>query len=519
LFDDCLSAVDAHVGRHIFDHVLSKTGLLCKKARILVTHGIQYLPDTDRVLMLINGKMGEYGPYKTLMENNGLLQNLIQEFGTNTEETDDVIDVEKLEHPELVELVICKEPTPQQQPEGTIMSTEVSAKGKVEWSVYSEYARACSYQLVVTFVIIAIVAQFVAVSQNVLLSFWADYNDKNKAMMLLYEQNPAFQWLLAYGALGLTYSILVVFQVLFAWVFCGIRAASLLHIKLLENVLRLPMSFFDTTPLGRIMNRFSKDQYTIDEVLPRSFLQYFRTLFSVCSVLAVNMFGNPYYILLTVPMGVLYNHFQKYYLATSRELKRLDSVSRSPIYSNFQESLAGTNTIRAFQQQNRFITLNEERVDYNQKAYYPSVSSNRWLAVRLEFIGALIVFGSASFGVVSLYFGAANSSVIGLMLVYSLSVTQTLNWMVRQSCEIETNIVSVERIKEYSEIETEAPAEIPETFPGINWPSQGAISFINYGARYRQGLELVVKDLNFDIKPREKIGIVGRTGAGTVILK
>jgi ABC-type multidrug transport system fused ATPase/permease subunit len=283
---------------------------------------------------------------------------------------------------------------------------------------------------------------------------------------------------------------------------------------MLQNVVQLPQSFFDTTPLGRVLNRFSKDQYTIDEVLPRSFNGFFRTLFSVISVLAVNSFGSKYYILFAIPLAVLYMYFQKFYLSTSRELKRLDSTSRSPIFAHFQETLGGVSTIRAYKCENRFIATNESRIDFNQKAYYPSISSNRWLAIRLEFIGALIVFGSALFSVFTIWFnGSIPASIIGLMLTYSLSVTQTLNWLVRQSCEIETNIVSVERIKEYADLPREAPHfndfKIPE-----GWPTEGTVGFHDYCTRYREGLNLVLKGLDIKVKPMEKIGIVGRTGAG-----
>lgn len=197
----------------------------------------------------------------------------------------------------------------------------------------------------------------------------------------------------------------------------------------------LPQSFFDTTPLGRIMNRFSKDQFTIDEILPRSFLGYARTLTSVFACIAVNSIGNKFYILFAIPLLFLYAYCQHYYLSTSRELKRLDSSTRSPIYAHFQETLYGCGSIRAFGQEDRFIEFSSKKgmslkfilVDENQRAYYPSVSSNRWLAVRLEAIGALIVFGSASFGVLSLYFHQEiSSSTIGLMLVYSLSYVYVL---------------------------------------------------------------------------------------------
>ncbi|KAJ3255495.1 hypothetical protein HK103_006226 [Boothiomyces macroporosus] len=501
LFDDALSAVDAHVGRHIFDHILGPAGLLKSKARVFVTHGIHYLPQVDAVMTLNNGTIGEMGTYQALMSNKSHFYNLIKEYGK-----------QKNEQPkELKSFAIGKilkeENDKTKTQNGTLIEKETSAKGKVNWKVYQTYAQSCNSWYVIGFLCIAVLAQGISVSQNILLSEWAKSNDNGNTSVLW--------WLVGYGSLGLLYSSFVVFQVLFAWVFCGIGSARHLHDDLLRNVLRLPQSFFDTTPLGRIINRFSKDQYTIDEVLPRSFLMFFRTLFQVLAVLAINTFGNVYYLLLAIPLGLLYYYFQRYYLSTSRELKRLDSTSRSPIYQNFQETLNGVSSIRAYGQSDRFIKINEGRVDYNQRAYYPSVSSNRWLAVRLEFIGSLIVFGSGTFGVLALkYQDYMSSSLLGLMLVYSLNVTQTLNWMVRQSCEIETNIVSVERIKEYIELPQEAPAHIEEAQPPPHWPQHGAISFKNYSTRYRAELDLVVKNLNIDIKGKEKIGIVGRTGAG-----
>jgi ATP-binding cassette subfamily C (CFTR/MRP) protein 1 len=160
---------------------------------------------------------------------------------------------------------------------------------------------------------------------------------------------------------------------------------------MLNNIMRLPQSFFDVTPLGRVLNRFSKDQNCVDEVLPRTFHMYARTLFgyvrtlsyqnSVITVLSVNVFSNPFFLLFAAPLGFLYIFFQRYYLTTSRELKRLDSVSRSPVYAHFQETLGGLQTIRAYKQQARFTTTNEDRVDYNQRAAFPSISSNRWLGL------------------------------------------------------------------------------------------------------------------------------------------
>jgi len=191
------------------------------------------------------------------------------------------------------------------------------------------------------------------------------------------------------------------------------------------------------------------------------------------------------------------------------------SVSRSPIYAHFQESLGGITTIRGYRQQKRFAKENEWRVDANLRAYFPSISANRWLAVRLEFIGSVIILCSAGFAIISVSRGSGLSAgLVGLAMSYSLQITQSLNWVVRQTVEVETNIVSVERVLEYARLPSEAAEVIHRNRPPISWPTQGAVEFNNYSTRYREGLDPVLKNVNLDIKPREKIGVVGRTGAG-----
>lgn len=212
---------------------------------------------------------------------------------------------------------------------------------------------------------------------------------------------------------------------------------------------------------------------------------------------------------------MVYLYIQRYYLRASRELKRLDSVTRSPIYAHFQESLGGITTIRAYRQQARFALENEWRIDANLRAYFPSISANRWLAIRLEIIGSVIILAAAGLAIINVATGRGMSAgMVGLTMSYALEITQMLSWIVRQSVEVETNIVSVERILEYARLPSEAPEVIPNKRPGISWPAQGAVSFQNYSARYRPGLDLVLKNINLDIKAHEKIGVVGRTGAG-----
>jgi ABC-type multidrug transport system fused ATPase/permease subunit len=232
-------------------------------------------------------------------------------------------------------------------------------------------------------------------------------------------------------------------------------------------------------------------------------------------ILVVISMTVPPFVALIIPLGAMYIWIQRYYLRTSRELKRLDSVSRSPIYAHFQESLGGISTIRAYRQQERFELENEWRVDGNLRAYFPSISANRWLAVRLEFIGAVVILAAAGFAVIAVATGTElNSAMVGLAMSFALTITTSLNWIVRQTVEVETNIVSVERVLEYAQLPSEAPEIIHRNRPPVCWPSRGEVEFNNYSARYREGLDLVLKNVKLDIKSHEKIGVVGRTGAG-----
>ena len=257
------------------------------------------------------------------------------------------------------------------------------------------------------------------------------------------------------------------------------------------------------------------DIYRVDEILARTFNMLFVNLTRSGFTLVIISVSTPIFVSLIVPLGLTYYWLQRYYLRTSRELKRLDSVSRSPIYAHFQESLGGTSTIRAYRQKRRFEMENQWRVDANLRAYFPSVSANRWLAVRLEFIGAVVILGAAGLSVWSVARGSGlTSGWVGLTLSYGLQITTSLNWIVRQTVEVETNIVSVERVLEYARLPSEAPDIIPQRRVPAAWPTKGAVEFHSFSTRYREGLDPVLKNINLEIRSHEKIGVVGRTGAG-----
>jgi ABC-type multidrug transport system fused ATPase/permease subunit len=393
--------------------------------------------------------------------------------------------------------------------QGNLMTIEEAAQGSVDWSVYKEYAKACSVIGVAMVLSFQLIAQGSQVGSNLWLKHWSGNNLENGS------NNHVWFYLIIYATIGWSSTIFAFLQTMTMWVYCAIRSARFLHSSMLESVVKSPMSFFDTTPLGRILNRFSKDEHTIDEILPRNFNSYIRVFAQVIATVLVITFSTPFFLLLIIPLAFIYLAIQRYYLSTSRELKRLDSIGKSPIYSHFQETIQGVSTIRAYEQQRRFVFHNQVKLDANQRAYFPSFTCNRWLAVRLEFLGSIIIFGSCIFAVLGVLYGPKSyidPGLVGLSVSYALSVTQALNWVIRSYCDIETNVVSVERVKEYIDLPSEKYVASRSVDPA--WPSKGQIEFKDYSTRYRQGLDLCLRNLSFTVAPKEKVGIVGRTGAG-----
>ena len=544
LLDDPLSAVDEHVGRHLINNVLGPHGLLKTKCKILATNAIHVLSIADNMHMVKDGKIVEQGTYVDIMsQDKSQLRALVLEFGKATSEsskansTANSVKAEKLKESELGEdaealasledvsevsslrrasaapLLSDEERLILQQgdedeDEDTKARKEHSEQGKVKWDVYMEYAKACNPFNVTVFLSTTVLSMSFNVLSNIWLKHWSEVNTEN-------GHNPsAVKYLGIYFLLGIGYAVCTLTQTCIMWIFCTIEGSKKLHNGMATSVLRSPMSFFETTPIGRILNRFSNDVYKVDEVLGRVFGMFFSNTVKVLFTILVICFSTWQFILIAIPLGVLYVYYQQYYLKTSRELRRVDSTTRSPIYANFQESLNGVSIIRAYGQEDRFRHLNRSRIDKNMRAYHPSINANRWLAVRLELLGSIIILAASGLAILSLKSGTISAGLIGLSVSYSLQITQSLNWIVRMTVEVETNIVSVERILEYSRLTPEAPEVIEDHRPRESWPEKGEVVFKNYSTRYRPELDLVLKGISLNIKPHEKIGIVGRTGAG-----
>ncbi|KAJ2160764.1 hypothetical protein GGF46_002010 [Coemansia sp. RSA 552] len=523
ILDDPLAAVDAHVGKHIFTHVLGPAGILKTRARILVTNAVQYLGTVSNIVMLEGGEVAEHGALGPAMARQGAIFDFVHRFvdkdqgsqatSTAASDTEEEADKGRRSSMTLQGTDRPQEPAkpPAQTPSadtgnGKTMSTEASRQGSVEWKTYMTYYHACGARNAALFFVTLLAAATSAVAANMWLKHWAASARE--------AQSPLF-FLLIYGALGLLGAAMSALQALLLWTRCAVAASLSTHRAMLRSVLRAPMAFFDVTPLGRVLNRFSSDMQRCDEMLPRAVSSMVNTIVSVASAVVVIGLSTPPVLALLLPLSFVYRSLQQRYLASSRELRRLDSTTRSPIFAHFQESIAGVASIRAYAQQPRFIFDNHDRIERNIRAYFTYLSLNRWLSLRLESLGNTVMLATSLLAVVSLhYFGVADAGLVGLAVTYALDFTSSLNWSVRSYTEVENSMVQLERVAEYAQLPSEAPELIEDNTPQDVWPEQGLVEFKNYSTRYRDGLPLVLNNLSFRVEPRQKVGIVGRTGAG-----
>lgn len=512
LLDDPLSALDSHVAKHVFDKVLnSTTGLLRNKTRILATNCLFVLPYVDQIIVLDNGRIIESGTYKDLMKIDGgyLFECMRQYSGTPNSQPNDAMATEEHKSFEQVlsaEEKLMKSVIPKSDV-GRLIDIEKTETGSVNYKVYLSYFKAVSIRWLVFVIVSLVVASALNVSTNFWLSIWSsDSKDPDKRG----DSNLKLVRLIVYTVLGGSQCLTVLIGSL-ALSFGAVRASRRLHANLLERVMHSPMTFFDTTPIGRIVNRFAKDIDVVDSMIPGTFRSWMNCLLQVASTIFIICYSFPTFLIIVIPLGIIYYLIQKIFIVTTRQLKRLESITRSPIYSHFNETLSGTSTIRAYDCVDRFVSYSDSLIDRNQACVYPTIMANRWLGIRLEFFGNLI---TACAGLFSVYYReTVGAGVAGLCISYSLSITQTLSWLVRMNSDLETNIVSVERIMEYTK-HSQEDEWIKEKRPKGDWPDKGSISIQDYSTRYREETDLVLRDMSIDIKPREKIGIVGRTGSG-----
>lgn len=530
LLDDVLSAVDSHVGKSIVSKVLSRTGLLAGNTVILATNNIGVLSRADKIYLFESGSIVEAGSYSEAVHNQDLpkLNQLLQESGNLDYSRSRTMSppIENSDH-ESTETCVSSPTLRKEFPRKASVATfdwnpfkknvssrsqptaEISAKGKVKWKVYWQYIKACSLIWTCVWLVVNVAATLASVLSNYSLKKWADRNSA------FGDNKGALKYIAIYAVLGFSTSILNLCKGVIFWIHLGIRGGQVVHDGMARRLMKAPMSFFERTPVGRIMNRFSNDINKVDDALPRSFNSFMGVALKTIMTFIVVGTAIPPFAFIAVVLFFIYGYYQKYYISVQRELKRLVSISRSPIFAHFQESLTGVDTIRAYRQEERFSYRNNANVDFNIKSLFMLRSINRWLSARLQLIGSIIVWSSSSMLIYkSTTAHPISASMAGFVMSYALQVTTSMRMMVRMSAEVEANIVSVERCFEYCELPMEEDEngeflELPD-----KWPSRGEVRLENYSTRYAKDMNPVLRDVTISIKSGEKVGVVGRTGAG-----
>ncbi|KAF5392368.1 hypothetical protein D9757_001460 [Collybiopsis confluens] len=518
IFDDPLSALDAHVGKAVFNNVLLNG--TAGKTRILVTHALHFLPQVDHIYVVHEGRIVESGTYDGLMADGEEFAKFVTEFGNNDnakeseEEKEPVVEVIKDENDEEV-----KEKRRKATAGAGMMQVEERNVGAVSGAIYKAYIRAGNGAVLLPIFLLSIVLmQGVTVMSSYWLVYWQELKWQQPQgfyvnyLLLRLRCAHYFLQMGIYAGLGVAQAM-AVFLMGATFAIFTYFASQRLHRAAIQRVMQAPMSFFETTPLGRIMNRFAKDIDTIDNLLGDALRMLSSTLANILGAIILISILLPWFLIAVVVVMTVYVYAAYFYRASARELKRLDAILRSSLYSHFSESLSGLPTIRAYRESERFLRDNERRIDIENRAYWLTVTNQRWLGIRLDFLGTILTF------VVSLLTVGTRFTIspaqTGVVLSYILSIQQSFGWLVRQTAEVENDMNSVERIVYYSnEVEQEAAHELPECKPPSPWPSQGQVEFKNVVLKYRPELPPVLREVSMTIKGGEKIGIVGRTGAG-----
>ncbi|TKS69724.1 Multidrug resistance-associated protein 9 ATP-binding cassette sub-family C member 12 [Collichthys lucidus] len=517
LLDDPLSAVDAHVGKHIFEECIKKE--LQGKSVILVTHQLQYLEFCDDILVLEDGEVREAGDHHALMKANGryaqLISNYQMEQSKTPEEEDEVLpqDTAQLNEVELRDRADSGVVNPAAVGDQLVVQ-ESTTEGAVSWRVYQQYCKAAGGYFVTFLTILNIVLMigFTAFS-NWWLSFWLGQGNGTSTHASV-SDNPNLEFYQIIYGVGVIAMVLLAIIKCFFYTRVTLNAGCKLHDTMFRNIIASPMSFFDTTPTGRILNRFSKDQEEVDTVLPLHmdpFLQF--CLMVTCTIIIISAVFPPMLVAVLI-MGALFTVILFIFQRSIRQMKRMENISRSPCISLTTSTLQGLSTIHAYNIRDSHISMFKLLNDINSNHYLLFHSGTRWLSFWLDFMASTMALMVALF-VVLTDDEVISPALKGLAMSYTIQLTGMLQYVVRQATEVEARFNSVERLQEYiTDCKSEAPRHIKEAQIPEHWPKSGAITFQDYKMRYRENTPIVLNGLNFRIQAGEKLGIVGRTGSG-----
>ncbi|NXI42835.1 MRP7 protein, partial [Galbula dea] len=534
LLDDPLAAVDADVANHLMQKCI--LGVLKHKTRILCTHRTEFLEKADVLLLLDNGRIVKTGTPADILP---LVEAFPKFKDVDKRRKDKAPDEQSQEE------AIETEAEELTQNSHLIHKEEEKKEGAVAFQVYKAYWLAMGSCLALFILFSLLLMQASRNISDWWLSHWissisqtsntsvmaCSVSPPSPELLLFSAVRPVFPiqaldttsipsngsmdvdfYLIVYGSIAGANSLFTILRA-FLFAYGAIRAATVIHNRLLQRVLKATVNFFDTTPTGRILNRFSSDLYCVDDSLPFVLNIFLANIYGLLGMLVIITYGLPWIGLILLPLAALYFSIQRYYRHTSRELKRLCGVSLSPIYTHFSETLSGLSSIRAMRATQRFELENQQCLEENQRCLFASNTAIQWLDIRLQMIGVAVVTAIAVIAIIQHQKQLGNPGLVGLALSYALSVTNLLSGLISTFTLTETMMVSVERTEEYS---TDVPTEPQDKLVQVaaDWPSQGLVEFHQVVLAYREGLPNALDGVSFTIYPGEKVGIVGRTGSG-----
>ncbi|XP_075166626.1 putative multidrug resistance-associated protein lethal(2)03659 [Haematobia irritans] len=525
LLDDPLSAVDTHVGRHLFDHCMRS--YLQDHIVVLVTHQLQFIEEADLIVILDNGHVRAVGTYESIRRSGidyaqMLLHNDNSENEENNENMEDEVgdletrkrSISKIRQRQISVSSVASTAESVQQEEAPRQIQETREQGKIGFKLYRKYfGSSGSYVTVASIIFFVVGAQALASGSDFFLSYWVNKNE-NK-LHELNETDIQTDPIDIYIFTALNIGV-VIFSLIRSVLFfnMAMTSSTKMHNDMFLGVTRAAMYFFNTNPSGRILNRFSKDMGQVDEILPQVMMDCIQIFLALLGIVVVLCIVNPWNILFTAILMIIFYFLRSFYLKTSRDVKRLEAITRSPIYTHMGASLNGLATIRAFEAQDILIQEFDNYQDLHSSGYYLFLSTSRAFGYWLDcFCVIYLAIITLSF----FLFSPENGGDVGLAITQAMGLTGMVQWGMRQSAELENTMTSVERVVEYENIEPEGELESkPEKKPPKTWPEKGSITFDELSLRYSPDpkTERVLKSLNFSINSCEKVGIVGRTGAG-----